>query len=122
MRTGIVITLSASDRRKVEALVRDRNAPQKHVWPALIVLLSRLASSYPIPSTCTCLRERRLMAGVNHLVSYLERIRDTLLLTSERVPEHAEAHDSGLKTERAPPNPEVLPEQRLRTRRRERSR
>jgi transposase len=40
MRTGIAIALSASDRRKLEALVRDRNAPQKHVWRALIVLLS----------------------------------------------------------------------------------
>jgi transposase len=40
MRTGIAITLSASDRRKLEVLVRDRNAPQKHVWRAQIVLLS----------------------------------------------------------------------------------
>jgi transposase len=40
MRTGISITLKASDRRRLHALIRDRNAPQKHVWRAEIVLLS----------------------------------------------------------------------------------
>ena len=40
MRTGISIEVSASDRRRLEALVRDRNAAQKHVWRARIVLLS----------------------------------------------------------------------------------
>jgi hypothetical protein len=40
MRTGISITVSPSDRRRLEALVRDRNTPQKHVWRAEIVLLS----------------------------------------------------------------------------------
>ena len=32
--------LEASDRRRLEAIVRDRNAPQKHVWRAEIVLLT----------------------------------------------------------------------------------
>ena len=40
MRTGISITLMPEDRRRLEALVRDRNAPHKHVWRAAIVLLS----------------------------------------------------------------------------------
>jgi transposase len=40
MRTGISITLEASDRRRLEAVVRDRNAPQKHVWRAKIILFS----------------------------------------------------------------------------------
>jgi transposase len=40
MRTGISITIAASDRRRLVAIVRDRNAPQKHVWRAEIVLLS----------------------------------------------------------------------------------
>jgi len=40
MRPGIVITVSAADRRRLEALTRDRNAVQKHVWRARIVLLS----------------------------------------------------------------------------------
>ena len=40
MRTGISITLRPADRRRPVALARDRNAPQKHVWRAEIVLLS----------------------------------------------------------------------------------
>jgi transposase len=40
MRTGISIAVSPADRRRLLALVRDRNAPQKHVWRAEIVLLS----------------------------------------------------------------------------------
>jgi len=32
--------LQAKDRRRLEAIVRDRNAPQKHVWRAEIVLLT----------------------------------------------------------------------------------
>src|SRR4051794_30675682 len=40
MRTGISIALKPADRRRLAALVRDRNAPHKHVWRAEIVLLS----------------------------------------------------------------------------------
>ena len=40
MRTGISITLKPVDRRRLEALVGDRNTPHKHVWRAEIVLLS----------------------------------------------------------------------------------
>ncbi len=40
MRTGISITLVEADRQRLEALVADRNSPQKHVWRARIVLLS----------------------------------------------------------------------------------
>jgi transposase len=40
MRTGISINVSSSGRRRLAALVRDRNAAQKHVWRAEIVLLS----------------------------------------------------------------------------------
>jgi len=39
MRPGISITLSPAERRRLEALVRDRNTAQKHVWRAEIVLL-----------------------------------------------------------------------------------
>jgi len=38
MREGI--TLSAGDRSCLEAVVTDRNSPQKHVWRARIVLLA----------------------------------------------------------------------------------
>ena len=40
MRTGISIKVSSGDRRLLQALVKDRNAPQKHVWRAEIVLLT----------------------------------------------------------------------------------
>lgn len=40
MRTGISFEVSPADRRRLEALVRDRNTSQKHVWRAEIVLLS----------------------------------------------------------------------------------
>jgi transposase len=40
MREGISITVKRSDRRRLQALVRDRNAPQKHVWRAEIVLFT----------------------------------------------------------------------------------
>jgi len=40
MRPGIVISLSSADRRRLAALVRDRNTAQKYVWRAEIILLS----------------------------------------------------------------------------------
>ena len=40
MRTGIIIEVSAADRCRLEAVVADRNSPQKHVWRAKIVLLT----------------------------------------------------------------------------------
>jgi transposase len=40
MRTGISLRVSASDRRRLQALVRDRNAAQKHAWRGEIVLLT----------------------------------------------------------------------------------
>src|SRR5262245_13767344 len=38
MRAGIVVDVTLSDRRRLEAIVGDRNAPQKHVWRAKIIL------------------------------------------------------------------------------------
>jgi hypothetical protein len=32
--TGIVIDVSATDRARLEAVMADRNSPQKHVWRA----------------------------------------------------------------------------------------
>jgi transposase len=40
MRSGITFTVSAADRIRLEAVADDRNAAQKHVWRATIVLLS----------------------------------------------------------------------------------
>ena len=40
MRSGISVTVWPADRRRLEALMRDRNAAQKHAWRAQIVLLT----------------------------------------------------------------------------------
>src|SRR4051794_38999550 len=38
MREGTTVEVSAADRARLEAVVADRNSPQKHVWRARIVL------------------------------------------------------------------------------------
>jgi transposase len=40
MREGITVAVSGADRARLEAIVGDRNSPQKHVWRARIVLLT----------------------------------------------------------------------------------
>ncbi len=40
MRKGISITVPPAARVRLDAIVRDRNSPQKHVWRARIVLLT----------------------------------------------------------------------------------
>src|SRR4029078_9042472 len=39
MRPGVTIALTAVDRRRLGAIVGNRNVPQKHAWRAEIVLL-----------------------------------------------------------------------------------
>ena len=41
MRPGIIFEVNAADRVRLEAIVADRNSPQKHVWRARIILLTR---------------------------------------------------------------------------------
>ncbi len=38
MRTGVTVHLSPTDRKRLQAIVDDRNSLQKHVWRARIVL------------------------------------------------------------------------------------
>src|SRR3954454_119794 len=40
MRPGVTIALTAVDRRRLGAIVGNRNSPQKHVWRATIILLT----------------------------------------------------------------------------------
>ncbi len=40
MRTGITVAVSAADRGRLEAIIADRNSPQKYVWRSQIVLLT----------------------------------------------------------------------------------
>ncbi len=76
MRTGISFTVSPSDRQRLEAIVRDRAAPQKHVWRARIVLLSadRLGTNAIMRKTGKAKtvvwrwQERFMVAGVDGLL------------------------------------------------------
>jgi transposase len=38
MRAAIVVNGTGADRRRLEAIISDRSAPQKHVWRAAIIL------------------------------------------------------------------------------------
>src|SRR3954464_411561 len=38
MREGITVEVSAADRARLEAVVADRNSPQKHVWRGRVIL------------------------------------------------------------------------------------
>jgi len=40
MRKGIEVNVTAADRKRLAAIVADRNSPQKHVWRTQIVLLT----------------------------------------------------------------------------------
>jgi transposase len=40
MRKGLSISVSAADRRRLEAIIADRNTAQKHAWRARIILLT----------------------------------------------------------------------------------
>ena len=40
MRKGILVDVTAADRARLEAVVANRNSPQKHVWRAKIILLT----------------------------------------------------------------------------------
>jgi transposase len=40
MRSGVSLSVSPGDMKRLRALVKDRNAAQKHVWRAQIVLMS----------------------------------------------------------------------------------
>src|SRR4029077_7271009 len=38
MRAGIVVNVTRADRLRLEAIVADRSAPQKHVWRAKVIV------------------------------------------------------------------------------------
>ena len=42
MRIGITISLCPADHTRLEAVVADRNSPQKHIWRVRIVRLAAL--------------------------------------------------------------------------------
>src|SRR6056297_3589459 len=76
MRTGISVTLSDDDRRRLEAIAADRDAPQKQVRRARIVLLSAdgagtnaiMAATGTAKTTVRRWRERFMAEGVDGLL------------------------------------------------------
>ena len=76
MRSGISISVSAADRRRLETIVADRNRPQKHVWRARIVLLTAdglgtnavMAATGTSKTTVWRWQERFMAAGVEGLL------------------------------------------------------
>jgi uncharacterized protein YjbI with pentapeptide repeats len=75
-RKGIVITLSAADRTRLEAVVADRNSSQEHVWRCRIVLLTAdgletaaiMQRTGKSKSTVRRWQERFMQAGVEGLL------------------------------------------------------
>ncbi len=76
MRSGISLSVSAADRRRLETMVADRNTPQKHVWRARIVLLTAdgfgtnavMAATGKSKTTVWRWQERFMAAGVDGLL------------------------------------------------------
>src|SRR5216684_2744242 len=76
MRHGILVNVSAAARRRLEAVVADRNSPQKHVWRARIVMLTADGSGAVeimrrTGKSKTCVwrwQERFMTAGVDGLL------------------------------------------------------
>ena len=76
MRTGIKIDVTASDRKRLEAIVAARGSPQKHVWRARIVLLTGdglgtvgIMAATAKSKTCVWRWQERFMAeGVDGLL------------------------------------------------------
>jgi len=95
MRTGITFTLSPRDRQRLEAVVADRNAPQKHVWRARIVLLSAdgLGTNAIMAATGTAKRtvwrwqERFMLEGVDGLLRDRTRPPGTAPVSDDRAAE-----------------------------------
>src|SRR6202007_3421762 len=76
MLTGIAFTVDAADRAFLEAIVADRNRPQKHVWRARIILLTSAGIGTSgiereIGKDKTCVwrwQERFMLEGVDGLL------------------------------------------------------
>lgn len=110
MRSGISITVTPKDRRRLQAIVRDRNSPQKQVWRARIVLMSAagagthaIMAETAVSKTCVWRWQERFMAeGVDGLtrdktrpsrIPPLDRVKiDRVLELTNADPPHAATH------------------------------
>jgi transposase len=76
MRKGLSISVSAADRRRLEAIIADRNTAQKHAWRARIILLTAdgvgtngvMAATGKSKTTVWRWQERFAEAGVDGLL------------------------------------------------------
>ncbi|HNY40272.1 MAG TPA: IS630 family transposase [Bryobacteraceae bacterium] len=95
MRTGVSITVSAADRRRLEAIVADRNAAQKHVWRAWIVLLTAvglgthavMAATGKSKTTVWRWQERYAEVGVDGLIADKPRPPGKVPISAEKTAE-----------------------------------
>src|SRR5436305_12631049 len=92
MRTGITVDVKAADRARLEAIVADRNSPQKHVWRARIVLL-----------TADGLGTTEIMRQTAKSKTCLWRRQDRFMQTGAKGP----LHDS-TRPPRVPPPPPAI--------------
>jgi transposase len=76
MRSGVSISVSPADRRRLEAIVADRKSAQKHVWRARIILLTddglgtaAVMREAGVSKTCVWRWQERFMAeGIDGLL------------------------------------------------------
>ena len=71
MRTGITVHLNPIGRKRLLAIVNDRNSLQKHVWRARIVLATADGlGTATIMRTAGCQQDRGLaLAGAVHVTA-----------------------------------------------------
>jgi transposase len=93
MRKGLSISVSPSDRRRLEAIVADGNTAQKHAWRARIVLLTAegigthgvMAATGKSKTTVWRWQERFAVAGVDGLLEDKTRPPGKAPVADERV-------------------------------------
>jgi Homeodomain-like domain len=93
MRAGIVVNVTRADRLRLEAIVADRSAPQKHVWRAKVILatadgcgtaeiMRRSGKSKPVVWTWQARFMAEGVEGRCHVVESLMRVRRVSQLKS----------------------------------------
>jgi transposase len=95
MRKGLSISVSSADRRRLEAIVADRNTCQKHAWRARIILLTAagvgtngvIAATGKSKTTVWRWQERFAEAGVDGLLVDRTRPPGKAPVADERVAE-----------------------------------
>src|SRR6202011_703617 len=98
MRAGIVVNVTRADRLRLEAIVADRSAPQKHVWRAKVILatadgcgtaeiMRRSGKSKPVVWTWQGLAARircRLLSGADDTLAASDEAVDSASLRSPK--------------------------------------